>query len=365
MKYIKCVAIHRDRYRKSQIKILKASIDLNYVFSRAFAESILLTTVDFSECHLLRSLHEYAFYNCRALESIVLPRGFESIMNGCFSGCVSLRHINLEHTITTIGSYSFSGCRSLKHVVVPPLVTVLGISCFADSGIESIVIPRTLEIINYSAFAYCLKLKFIDIPEGPKLLTIEQNAFANSSVEVLNICRDALILRHGSFSSCCLLHKIICQSTRVLLSSSVFLGSQLKLAVFTGHVGFVGNPFIYCRHLLGIWIGSYSSPAAEFLQKLTMNHIQIIVIGKRILRAPQILINRLGATLPEISLRNKAICHHHFRWLPYVRHKKMLSENEQCFVFYVNIMIRRYNIPQELVMVILSFLHWSDIPVLL
>lgn len=365
MKHLSGPIIPRDRYKRSKLREIRALENLCFVFSRAFAECALLTTVDFSSCDSLKTLHDYAFYNCSSLEKVTLPAGFEYILTGCFQGCVNLRHINLQNSIKSIGDYAFHGCRNLSNIIIPSNINHLGVACFKGCGIENVAIPHTVDIIKYGAFMDCTKIKYVDIQRGDNILIVEENAFANSSVEVIDVRRSLVTFRKGCFGNCTKLRTLICECKRTFLSSAVFNDSLLKLAVFAGEVHVSENPFFGCNHLLGIWIGTSSLSTENYLRKLKGNQPQMIVVGTKLIHAPLMLLKRLRnkAILPRIMKPDIRMCYHHFRWLPYVRYRKMLRENEYDYISTLSLSFIRLSVPQEIEFLIMSFLHWSDISI--
>ncbi len=56
----------------------------------------------------LRSLGEYAFYNCSDVRSVVIPEGVTEIPDYCFAFCRHLDHVTLPESLTTIGPYAFN-----------------------------------------------------------------------------------------------------------------------------------------------------------------------------------------------------------------------------------------------------------------
>ena len=62
-----------------------------------------------------------------------------------------------------------------RTVTVPEGVTSIEYSAFTGSGVESVILPSTLETIGYSAFKACTGLESVVIPEGVK--SIRDEAF--------------------------------------------------------------------------------------------------------------------------------------------------------------------------------------------
>lgn len=61
---------------------------------------------------------------------------------------------------------TFKGCNHLKAVVLPPDARIVNSFCFADTLINKIVIPGTVEELCSSVFYNCTNLEKIIIQEG-------------------------------------------------------------------------------------------------------------------------------------------------------------------------------------------------------
>jgi len=126
----------------------------------------------------VESIEELAFDNCPEVISVVVDKNntdYDS-RNGCNAiiyssnnklifGCSSTI---IPKGIETIGEFAFSQCRNLQSIVVPE-----GVSCIADgafnccSSLKEVVLPTTLEsFIGGSNFGYCTSLESITIPKG-------------------------------------------------------------------------------------------------------------------------------------------------------------------------------------------------------
>lgn len=122
------------------------------------------------------------FYNCKNLVSVTIPEGVNSIGSFAFDGCVSLERINIPNSINDIGrhafgcceklssmilpgtikeirSHTFYRCRSLKEFIVPEGCEKIGYKAFIGSGIERVVIAKTVkEIGNYAFYLHDLRV---------------------------------------------------------------------------------------------------------------------------------------------------------------------------------------------------------------
>lgn len=179
------------------------------------------------------------FDNCIALESVTIPESVTEIGAGAFAGCTSLASITIPPSVTAILQSAFEDCACLESITIPPSVTELGtdvfrgcdnlrtvrlpallrnarhkippgvlILCtetglpfeeeglnrvlvipegqteilsreFADSDIESILLPDSLTKIGSDAFWGCKKLEQLRIP--PAVTQIGSYAFSKCS----------------------------------------------------------------------------------------------------------------------------------------------------------------------------------------
>ena len=160
----------------------------------------------------VKSIGDYAFYECRNIRSVSLPESLTSIgqyafgtstaiesltVNGetaigdhAFDGCQSLRTITFGENVQSIGNYAFYDCRSFNSLTIPDGVTSIGdyafdecqslnsltlgnsltsIGSYAFKGcnkISKIVIPSRLAIIGKYAFSYCNGLQSFEVKQG-------------------------------------------------------------------------------------------------------------------------------------------------------------------------------------------------------
>ncbi len=96
----------------------------------AFGDMIYIKSVDLSKT-VIKAIPNYAFSHCSIMEEILLPDTLEAIGGGAFSGCSLLEDITLPESLTSIGQYAF-----------------------VDTGLDTIIIPDSVQDIGYSAFGY-------------------------------------------------------------------------------------------------------------------------------------------------------------------------------------------------------------------
>ena len=122
------------------------------------------------------SIGRKAFYECRILNSIIIPASVVGIGNNAFYGCISLKSIEIPSSVTSIGEYAFNDCYNLESIEISSNVTSIGDGVFSGcSSLESIEIPSSVTSIGEYAFYGCVSLKSIEIPVN--VISIEDNAF--------------------------------------------------------------------------------------------------------------------------------------------------------------------------------------------
>ncbi|MBR4976492.1 MAG: leucine-rich repeat domain-containing protein, partial [Thermoguttaceae bacterium] len=201
---------------------------------RAFANCPALKRVVLPE--KLYVIPEFAFVGCGALES-VSGENVRTIGERAFAGCKSLETLEFDD-VYTVGFWAFVGCDKLAkfdfvspknktlqlvdglllskdgktlyacspgrtgEVVVPDGVASIAKGAFQGGEIESVVLPRTLEIIDANAFESCMKLKSVlSAPEA--LETIGASAFSGcSALERFDWPENLQVIGKNAFTNC-------------------------------------------------------------------------------------------------------------------------------------------------------------------
>ena len=110
---------------------------------------------------------DHAFFECKTLESIVVPAAVTVIEENAFELCGGLKSVDLPDGLLEIGVNAFMDCGSLPSVVIPNSVTAIGAKAF--DGCESLVLavlPEGITQIESGVFSGCEALLFIEIPSG-------------------------------------------------------------------------------------------------------------------------------------------------------------------------------------------------------
>ena len=149
----------------------------------------------------ITQIGDFAFYNCNSLSKVKLSNGLTSIGEWAFGYCEKLNNINLPNSITYVGGYAFNHTAIINEqtddvkyidkwlmnystdtytsdeiiIYVKEGTKSIAASAFNFSGIDEVVIPESVEIINSFAFYNCFSLEKVIIPRN--VTNIGENAF--------------------------------------------------------------------------------------------------------------------------------------------------------------------------------------------
>ena len=112
----------------------------------------------------------YAFKDCKNLMVATLPKTLTVVEEGLFEGCTSLLWHDFDYNAILIG-------RPIKQIKK---------RAFADSALDYLYLPATLEDIDLSAFEGCDALKVFNVEEGSEhFASGRDNALYNSDLSTL------------------------------------------------------------------------------------------------------------------------------------------------------------------------------------
>ena len=184
----------------------------------------------------LYTIGDYAFENCRKIESIIVPENVGNIevnanakigkyafkhsrlitviyeahvlSEGLFSDCSSLQSIDLSTEITVITTKCFEFCSSLTSIDLNPNIVEIESFAFQSTNFANFVLPAGCTTLGNSAFLNCASLLNIDL----------------ANVEVIG---------DQVFEGCAILEEITIPATIKSIGHSTFKGdTSLKRAEF-------------------------------------------------------------------------------------------------------------------------------------
>lgn len=156
------------------INIPKGVTKIDYF---AFEDCTQLETVGIPST--ATNIRNFAFRNCPKLKSFVFPSGTTQIQPGVLSGCKNLESVTIPEGVTKIWGSAFYGC-SLNSVKLPStLKTICKLAFYGCDQLSEITIPKSVELIEQSAFESSTELKSVMLAQG-SVPTIAENAFSKS-----------------------------------------------------------------------------------------------------------------------------------------------------------------------------------------
>lgn len=135
-------------------------------------------------------LSENSYYRLKKAElynenaTIKIPSIYKSlpvkeIESYVFTDC-NVKNISIPNSITRIWSYAFFNCKKLERVVIPDSVVDIGYHTFEGcSNLSYVKLSKNISGIKYNDFYNCYILETFDIPSDSKLQYISEYAFAN------------------------------------------------------------------------------------------------------------------------------------------------------------------------------------------
>ena len=235
------------------------------------------------------SIGDYAFYNCKSLQSITIPNSVTSIGNDAFSGCESLQSITIPNSVTSIGDKAFRWCNSLQSVTIPNSVTSIGDNAFNwCKSLQSVTIPNSVTSIGDNAFNWCKSLQSVTIPNS--VTSIGDKAFSGcDSLRSITIPNSVTSIGDEAFSCCTSLRSITIPNSVISIGDYAFSSCEsLQSVTIPNSVTKIGDyAFSWCKSLQSITIpnsvtkiGDYAFSDCESLQSITIPN-SVTSIGDR------------------------------------------------------------------------------------
>lgn len=162
---------------------------------KAFYDCTSLTSVTIEGS--INTIPTQAFYNCTSLTGIAIPSSVTAIGSQAFGGCASLTGITIPASVNAIGADAFTGCSRLTGFTVESGNGAYAVSdgCLYNKamtklircpqGKSSVTIAGSTVTIASGAFTDCIAVGSLTLPES--VTTIETNAFSGSGIDTILI----------------------------------------------------------------------------------------------------------------------------------------------------------------------------------
>ena len=162
-----------------------------------------------------------------------------------------------SYPVTEIGNYAFDGCKSLEELVIPESVTTLGTCIIKDTGIVSIMIPKSVTSCNASnsngALAGAGNLTEVVFQDGMKEIPryILSSYNYNSNIEKVVIPETVITIGGDAFQNCAVLKEVELPDNLNTIEWSAFYGCMsLRKIMIPASVRKIENSaFTKCKGL--------------------------------------------------------------------------------------------------------------------
>lgn len=218
----------------SSLKTVNFAEGTTYIHGGMFAGSGL-TEIDLPDT--VATVGDYAFSNCRSLNSFITGSSLQSIGENTLANCTSLKDLEFLDQLTSIGEGAFYGCTGFTELDLPETLSEIGTEAFGNcTSLKKVILPVT--VMDGSSYYYsyytggscaaqgifngCSNLEEVIFPEnstripggllagsGIKNITIPDTitsigpyAFSNTEITSITIPESVTDIGFCAFSAC-------------------------------------------------------------------------------------------------------------------------------------------------------------------
>ena len=244
----------------------------------AFKDCWRLTSIDIPNS--VTKIGSYAFSRCDALTSITVPDSVTELGANAFSRCSALTSITISNSVTEIEPYTFWDCESLTRVVIPDSVIRIGKYAFGRcTGIKEIIPSENLKSIEEAAFGRCDGLKQFRIPESVQ--EIDRFAFTQCGLEEIIIPDGISVIEGNTFSYCYSLKKVFIPDTVVEIESRAFYDcKKLEKLFIPQSVQYFGDHGeVFAEYTNTTLYGYKGSCVEEYAKRYNLSFASVLYYG--------------------------------------------------------------------------------------
>lgn len=144
----------------------------------------------------------YAFDQCKQLNTVNFSNDSELQLIGCGAFSETLiESISIPKNVQIILDSVFIGCQNLKTVEISKdsELKLIDSSTFSETIIENIFIPKHVQVILDYAFEECIYLSMVNFSNDSELQLIGKYAFRKTSIENISIPKHVKTIDEGAF----------------------------------------------------------------------------------------------------------------------------------------------------------------------
>ncbi|KAK8892635.1 hypothetical protein M9Y10_029874 [Tritrichomonas musculus] len=238
--------------------------------SQDFAISYLISQTKIEKLEVyVSNLNYFYFFNTPKLTSITVSDGEDSRYVK-IDGCLytkdkkklivaerNLKNIKIDSSCQIISNYAFN-IDSVEKVTFEKNSELKEISFFAfsESQLKSIVIPDSVDLIDYGAFYKCEKLETVNIPRSMNF--IDFFTFSYTNLAKILIPNNVIKIAFGCFFHCCNLTSVSFEkdSNLIEIDDYAFSSTKINSISIPKSVKRIGNCcFLNCNNLETVTFG--------------------------------------------------------------------------------------------------------------
>ena len=104
------------------------------------------------EKYHVTSIGDSAFYRCKDIKSVVIPKSVKSIENDAFNFCRNLTSVKIPKKVERIGNDAFYCCSKIESIILPKSLKSIGEGAFVGCSFTKITIPKSVTNIEGCPF---------------------------------------------------------------------------------------------------------------------------------------------------------------------------------------------------------------------
>lgn len=187
--------------------------------------------------------------------NLVLPNiGYKYEINAFAFAESEIESVVIPDFVTAMGNRAFYQCLNLKSVEIQANIPAIKkYTFFKCESLESVNLPSSLTSIGDYAFYYCSMLQNVEMPNG--VTTIGNNAFGNCDMlKDINIPNGVTTIGEYAFCGCRSFTSITVPSSVTSLGKCAFSGCiNMRNATILGSITTIGEcTFSDCRSLISV-----------------------------------------------------------------------------------------------------------------
>lgn len=185
------------------------------------------------------TIGQYAFYQC-GFTSVDLGSGVTSIGNYAFQNCRNLTGtLTIPNSVNTIGQYAFSGSPNITKIVLPNKNISFGRTVFAGVGVTSVGVIGSGADVELSSLQTSLPQNFlgdcpslisVELPEG--ITTLGEGAFHTGGVQTVILPSTLQSTGWGVFTRSNNLRTLTCKAVTPPSIGSSWLETRSLQAIY-------------------------------------------------------------------------------------------------------------------------------------